>query len=160
MRTLLLALTPIFLVACAVTPYQGDRRPATELPLGSQFTITKPFTIPARELAVYFQLGEVVGPTHGNETEFTCELNVVGRSNQERRIEKGNFTLTENRRYETKVSRSTVIQENRFYLRSPEHPDLDKIFCRASTYPPNFDSLTIAGLREALGDYFRIESAN
>ncbi|MCB1877893.1 MAG: hypothetical protein KDH88_18115 [Chromatiales bacterium] len=159
MHPMTVALFCLAVSSCALNPYQGEDRRATLIPLGSQFEITKPFVIPARELAVYFRLGNVVGPTAGDELEYTCELNVLGRSDRDRPIASGTFSLTENRHYETKVARDSVIQENRFYLRSPQHPELDKLFCRATTYPPNFDPLTIAGLREALGAYFRVDLA-
>ena len=183
MKTPLLVLLTLALTACQTSAEFPVTSPYFQIPIGSRLVLHQPIEIPPNAATVRLQFGKIVSRAHTQEFEPVCvfESKLVGEAAQ--RIAPDSFEITRVRRDSSMLSaqaapssgliktfwRGDVGSSRQYYktemsLRSTKQPQILYMTCQYAWEPGlgSFDDprpLTIAEIRQALGDYFSLRLA-
>ncbi len=154
----LLALIALaFLAGCQSLPSDSRDRPAYSLPEGTELVLRTPLTVPAERYSVYFQLGKIVSERDFYHWEYGCKLVMKQKRPNDYALSPRRFRIERVKRSESVFGNFILIQNTRFYLSSPENPEVDKLTCSIWTNVPPVGQISIKELEKALGEYFQLE---
>jgi hypothetical protein len=173
MKRMLVLLTTVFLVACQ-TPanFEGNEEsPYYIVPAGSHLALKRDLTIPADQLAVYVQGGQVLSRMHVSLYNVYCKFALHDTSALARSVMMDDFAITRVRRnlfwaradYTQLADRDdgysmgvyTIIME----LHSDHQPQVAGLACGKWNMPIDSTYPSISEIRRALGDLFSLKIA-
>jgi hypothetical protein len=181
MKTPLLVLLALALTACQTTAEFPVTSPYFQIPVGSRLVLNQPIEIPPTAATVRLQFGKVVSRSHTQEFEPVCvfESKIVGETAQ--RIAPDSFEITRVRRgysmlsaqaapstglikafWRDDVGSSRQYYKTEMFLHSTKQPQILYMTCQQAWEPGgslDLRPLTIAEIRQALGDYFSLRLA-
>jgi len=181
MKIPLLVLLALALTACQTTSEFPVSSPYFQIPVGSRLVLHQPIEIPPTAATVRLQFGKIVSRSHTQEFEPVCifESKLVGKTAQ--RIVPDSFEITRVRRDSSSLSAqaapstglikafwrddagsSRQYYKTEMFLRSTKQPQILYMTCQQAWEPGgslDLRPLTIAEIRQALGDYFSLRLA-
>jgi len=180
MKAPLLALLVLALTACQTTTEFPVTSPHYLIPVGSHLVLKQPLEIPPVAATVRLQFGKIVSRFNSQEFEPLCvfESRIVGEAAQ--RIEPDSFEIIRVRRdYNSTWAQaapptglikafaseggSRQYYKTELFLHSDKQPQILVMTCQHAWEPGlgSFDlrPLTVAEIRQALGDYFSLQLA-
>lgn len=184
MRQLILLSVVGFLAACQTAAYEGNENsPFYPVPTGSTLTLTRSVTIPADQVAVYLQGGEVVPAGRINQYYPHCKFELIHRRDTGQTVRPDDFEIIKVVR-ETGHSvalaglqlaqmsvgiginvgmdrdgSSLQTYSTRLMLRSARQPEVFRLSCGQAALPHEGQHVSINEMRKALGNLFRLELA-
>ncbi len=181
MKQLLLMLSVLLLGACAQRAMVNDDLDyAYNLPpVGSTLLLKRPVTIPAGEVRVFLQRGELFSKADFDRYEPSCSLELRKLADVPRTIEPGEFIVSKVQRLMQQVvdnpppasglmkvgfndsgGKPMVVHGYHLWLGSDTQPDVMRMTCRGF-----FDDITRAeppslnDVKQSLGDYAELNFA-
>jgi hypothetical protein len=184
MRQLILLSVVGFLAACQTAAYEGNENsPFYPVPSGSTLTLTRSVTIPADQVAVYLQGGEVVPAGRINQYYPHCKFELIHRRDTGQTVRPDDFEIIKVVR-ETGHSvalaglqlaqmsvgiginvgmdrdgSSLQTYSTRLMLRSARQPQVFRLSCGQAALPHEGQHVSINEMRKALGNLFTLELA-
>jgi hypothetical protein len=182
MRQLILLSVVGFLAACQTAAYEGNENsPFYPVPSGSTLTLTRSVTIPADQVAVYLQGGEVVPAGRINQYYPHCKFELIHRRDTGQTVRPDDFEIIKVVR-ETGHSvalaglqtaqmsvgiginvgmdrdgSSLQTYSTRLMLRSARQPQVFRLSCGQAALPHEGQHVSINEMRKALGNLFTLE---
>jgi hypothetical protein len=182
MRQLILLSVVGFLAACQTAAYEGNENsPFYPVPAGSTLTLTRSVTIPADQVAVYLQGGEVVPAGRINQYYPHCKFELIHRRDTGQTVRPDDFEIIKVVR-ETGHSvalaglqtaqmsvgiginvgmdrdgSSLQTYSTRLMLRSARQPQVFRLSCGQAALPHEGQHVSINEMRKALGNLFTLE---
>lgn len=172
-------LAALLLGACQSGPVDPETTTYYSIPTGSTITLHAPVSIPAGTATIYTQAGEVRVYRDINRSHAHCSLEVktlVQDSAQV--IQPDVFTIHRSYLHEYShapaapfmpVRRTArdddgggmLLQMQRvMYLRSTRQPDVFRLICQQWAFTPDYEHVTVAEVRQALGKLMTLKLAN
>ena len=180
MARALLVLLLTVLGGCQIVPERSEQSPYYPVPVGSKLVLNQPLHFAADDVSLFVQ-GERVGYFSANKYYPHCKFELWTRLDKPRTIEPDTFTITRvsrESRYTQREMSPTVMKAawrmfSRgdqggasyeitswvMYLHSDKQPDVYRITCEHWQEPIEATPLSIAEIRQALGDVFTLELA-
>ncbi|MGA9032786.1 MAG: hypothetical protein WB402_09740 [Sulfuricaulis sp.] len=184
MRQLILLSVVAFLAACQTADYEGNENsPYYPIPVGSILTLTRTVTIPAEQVAVFLQGGEVVPAGRTNQYYPHCKFELIHRRDTGQTVEPDDFEII---KVVQETSDSVALDSlqlaqmsagiglnvgmdhggaslqtyrTRLMLRSARQPDVYLLSCGQSAYPSEGQHVSIMEIRKVLGKIFTLQLA-
>jgi hypothetical protein len=184
MRQLILLSVVAFLAACQTADYEGNENsPYYLIPVGSTLTLTRTVTIPAEQVAVYLQGGEVVPAGRTNQYYPHCKFELFHRRDTGQTVQPDDFEII---KVVQETSDSVALDSlqlaqmsagiglnvgmdhggaslqtyrTRLMLRSAKQPDVYLLSCGQSAYPSEGQHVSIMEIRKVLGKIFTLQLA-
>jgi hypothetical protein len=174
MKRLVTVILGLFLSACAQQYLVNDDLDyAYNLPpVGSTLAVKKPITIPAGQVRVFLQHGDVFNKSDFDRYEPSCSLELRKLADSPREIQPDSFMVSKVQRLMQEVVRNTppqaglvkvewipdgkpmVVHGYHLWLGSDKQPDVMRMTCRGffndinRAEPPSLNDVT-----KSLGDY-------
>ena len=184
MRQLILLSVVAFLAACQTADYEGNENsPYYLIPVGSTLTLTGTVTIPAEQVAVYLQGGEVMSGGRINQYYPHCKFELIHRRDTGQTVQPDDFEII---KVVQETSDSVALDSlqlaqmsagiglnvgmdhggaslqtyrTRLMLRSARQPDVYLLSCGQSAYPSEGQHVSIMEIRKVLGKIFTLQLA-
>ena len=184
MRQLILLSVVGILAACQTAAYEGNENsPFYPVPAGSTLTLTRTVTIPADQVAVYLQGGEVVPAGRINQYYPHCKFELIHRRDTGQTVRPDDFEII---RVVQETGHSVALAglqtaqmsvgiginvgmdrdgsslqtySTRLMLRSARQPQVFRLSCGQAALPHEGQHVSINEMRKALGNLFTLELA-
>lgn len=182
MRQLILLSVIAFLAACQTAAYEGNENsPFYLVPTGSTLTLTRTVTIPADQVAVYLQGGEVVPAGRINQYYPHCKFELIHRRDTGQTVQPDDFEII---KVVQEIGHSVALDglqtaqmsvgieinigmdrggsslqtySTRLMLRSARQPQVFRLSCGQAALPHEGQHVSIDEMRKALGNLFTLE---
>jgi hypothetical protein len=142
------------LLAACQSPGSGPS--PYRIPSGSTLKLNHALDIPAETAHVSFQHGNRVGGV--DNTNVSCHFEV--RDLGPHTVQPDTFTITRAENPQEWISQPTTMQFSKvLYLKSAKQPDVIDLDCHYWDGPLWGRNITVAEVREAVGNYFTLELA-
>ncbi len=162
---------------CQTVPPGSEQAEADTIPPGSRLTLTRSLQLPAHTAGVYIQGGQVLSYGRVRQYYPHCRFELRTRLDTPRSVEPETFRIDAVRRElefvegpdaPVRVAGLSLeglaedgplyeIRSVGLYLQSERQGDVYRMICRHWATPPHIRELTIAEVREALGDLFTLQ---
>jgi len=184
MKPAVIALLAALLVACQTSAYEGNENsPFYLVPAGSTLTLTRSLTIPAEQVAVFLQGGEVVASGGINQYYPHCKFELQRRLDKAQTVQPDSFEIT---KVVLEIGHSVALDglrlagmsigiginigsrgdgaslqtySTRMTLRSTRQPEVFRLSCGQTALPHEGQHVSINEMRKALGGIFTLELA-
>lgn len=185
MRTIGVLMTVSLLTSCQTASYEGNENsPFFPVPAGSTLKLTRTLSIPANQVAVFLQGGEVVASDRINQYYPHCKFELRRRLDTAQTVQPDTFEIT---KVVQEIGHSVALDgvqlagvsvgigvnigmrggdgatlqaySTRLSLRSGRQPEVLRISCGQSALPHEGQHVSISELRQALGDVLTLELA-
>ncbi len=182
MKTIGLLITALVLMSCRTTAYEGNENsPFYLVPAGSTLKLTRTLSIPANQVAVFLQGGEVVASDRVNQYYPHCKFELRRRMNSAQTVPPDTFEIT---KVVQEIGHSVALDgvrlagvsvgigvnigmkggdgaslqaySTRLSLRSVRQPEVLRLSCGQSALPHEGQHVSINEIREALGGIFTL----
>ena len=183
------AVIPLFvalLVACQTAVYEGNENsPVYPVPAGSTLTRTRGLTIPAEQVAVFLQGGEVVASGGINQYYPHCKFELLRRLDKAQTVQPDSFEIT---KVVQEIGHSVGLDglqlagvsigigiragadgdgdgaslqtySTRMTLRSARQPEVFRLSCGQAALPHEGQHVSISEMRKALGNVLTLDMA-
>lgn len=146
---------PLFsLLAACQSP--GDGPSPYRIPSGSTLTLNHPLDIPEGKAHVSFQNGNLVGGVDNSSVSCRFEVRDLGPQT----VQPDTFTVTRSENPQEWVSQPNTMRFSKIlYLQSGTQPGVIDLDCHYWDGPLWGRNITVAAVREAVGNYFTLELA-
>lgn len=186
MKPAVIPVLAALLVACQTSAYEGNENsPFYLVPAGSTVTLTRNLTVPAEQVAVFLQGGEVVASGGINQYYPHCKFELQRRLDKAQTVQPDSFEITKVVQEighsvaldgvqfaEVSVGFGIHISANgdgdgaslqtwstRMTLRSARQPEVFRLSCGQAALPPEGRHVSINEMRKALGGVLTLEVA-
>lgn len=185
MKSIAMLMLVMLLVGCQTPSYEGNEKsPYYLVPVGSTLKLTRELTIPANQVAVYLQGGEVVPSERINQYYPHCKFELLRRLDTPQAVQPDNFeiikavqeighTVTLDGLQLARVSvgigvhigmkggdgSSLQAYSTRLALRSTRQPNVFRLSCGQEALPHEGEHVSISEMRKALGGVITLELA-
>jgi hypothetical protein len=184
MKPAVIPLLAALLVACQTSAYEGNENsPFYSVPAGSTLTLTRSLTIPAEQVAVFLQGGEVVASGGINQYYPHCKFELQRRLDKAQTVQPDSFEIT---KVVQEIGHSVALDglqlagvsvgiginigsrgdgaslqtwSTRMTLRSTRQPGVFRLSCGQTALPHEGQHVSINEMRKALGGVFTLELA-
>ena len=184
MRQLILLSVVAFLAACQTAAYEGNENsPFYLVPTGSTLTLTRSVTIPADQVAVYLQGGEIVPAGRINQYYPHCKFELIHRRDTRQTVQPDDFEII---KVVQEIGHSVALDglqlaqmsvgiginvgmdrdgsslqtySTRLMLRSARQLQVFRLSCGQAALPHEGQHVSINEMRKALGNVFMLELA-
>lgn len=179
----LLAAAAVFVSGCQSARYEGNENsPYYLVPAGSRVILSRELTIPAHQLSVYIQDGQVTTFSRINAYQPHCKFELHALSDSPRTVQKDEFIVVRSVQEIQHTVKAGLLYARaplarrtaggtddggpsvqawatRLDLRSERQPQVSRLSCGHWDYPPAAQHLSIAEMRRALGEVFALRIA-
>jgi len=170
-------LAGLLLGACQSSPVDPETSLTYNIPSGSTVTLHARISIPAGSATIYIQGGEVKPFRDIRRYHAHCSLEVKTLHDSVQVIKPDVFTIHRSYFNEYSAAPATpflhtrriaqddsdggmLIQMQRvMYLRSTQQPDVFRLTCLQWAYTPDYEHLSVAEVRQALGKLMTLQLA-
>ena len=184
MRQLILLSVAGFLAACQTAAYEGNENsPFYPVPAGSTLTLTRSVTIPADQVAVYLQGGEIVPAGRINQYYPHCKFELIHRRDTGQTVRPDDFEIIKVVRetgHSVALAGLQLAQMSvgiginvgmdrdgsslqtyitRLMLRSARQPQVFRLSCGQAALPHEGQHVSINEMRKALGNVVTLDLA-
>ena len=184
MKPAVISMLAALLVACQTSAYEGNENsPFYLVPAGSTLTLTRSLTIPANQVAVFLQGGEVVASGGINQYYPHCKFELQRRLDKAQTVQPDSFEITKvvqeighsverDRLQLAGVSIGIGINigsrgdgaslqtwSTRMTLRSARQPGVFRLSCGQTALPHEGQHVSINEMRKALGNVLTLDVA-
>jgi hypothetical protein len=184
MKPAVISMLAALLVACQTSAYEGNENsPFYPVPAGSTLTLTRGLTIPAEQVAVFLQGGEVVASGGINQYYPHCKFELQRRLDKAQTVQADSFEIT---KVVQEIGHSVALDglqlagvsigiginigsrgdgaslqtwSTRMTLRSARQPEVFRLSCGQTALPHEGQHVSINEMRKALGGIFTLELA-
>ncbi len=184
MKPAVIPLLAALLVACQTSAYEGNENsPFYPVPAGSTLTLTRHLTIPAEQVAVFLQGGEVVASGGINQYYPHCKFELQRRLDKAQTVQPDSFEIT---KVVQEIGHSVALDglqlagvsvgiginigsrgdgaslqtwSTRMMLRSTRQPGVFRLSCGQTALPHEGQHVSINEMRKALGSVFTLAVA-
>lgn len=184
MKPAVIPLLAALLVACQTSAYEGNENsPFYPVPAGSTLTLTRHLTIPAEQVAVFLQGGEVVASGGINQYYPHCKFELQRRLDKAQTVQPDSFEIT---KVVQEIGHSVALDglqlagvsvgiginigsrgdgaslqtwSTRMTLRSARQPGVFRLSCGQTALPHEGQHVSINEMRKALGGVFTLAVA-
>lgn len=185
MKALMTLVTGLLLSACQTMAYEGNENsPFYLVPPGSTLTLTRHLTVPANEVAVFLQGGEVAASGRINQYYPHCKFELRRRLDTAQSVQPDSFEII---KVVQEIGHSVALDglqlagvsvgigvhmgmkngdgaslqaySTRLSLRSARQPEVLRLSCGQSALPHEGQHVSISEMRKALGSVFTLEVA-
>ncbi len=163
----------LLLAACQTAAWQGNENsPYYLVPVGSRLVLNRAITVPANDVGVYIQNGEVVRSFWNVKSHYPyCALDLRRRLETPQTVQPDEFTIVRVRQESVMTVRlpfvhvadtdqgngaSYEIYATLMTLRSERQPEVTRLTCAQWVYPPLQRHVTINEMRKTLEDLFTL----
>lgn len=182
MKPAVIALLAALLASCQSAAYEGDENsPFYLIPAGSTVTLNRQLTIPAEQVAVFLQGGEVVASNRVNQYYPHCKFELQHRRDTAQTVQADSFEVT---RVAQEIGHSVALDgvqlagvsvgiginigsrgdgaslqtwSTRMTLRSARQPEVFRLSCGQTALPHEGRHVSINEMRKALGNIITIQ---
>jgi hypothetical protein len=185
MKSITISVLALLLVGCQTTSYEGNEKsPFYLVPVGSTMKLTRDLTIPANQVAVYLQGGEVIPSNRINQYYPHCKFELHRRLDTPQAVPPDSFEITKVVQEighsvasgGQQVARMSVgiginiglsgsdggslqAYSTRLTLHSARLPQVFRLSCGQEALPHEGEHVTINEMRKVLGGVFTLELA-
>jgi hypothetical protein len=185
MKTINILITTMLLTSCQTASYEGNENsPFYLVPVGSTLKLTRDLTIPANQVAVYLQGGEVIPAERINQYYPHCKFELHRRLDTPQAVPPDSFGITKvvqeighSVAFEgQQVARMSVgiginigltggdggslqAYSTRLLLRSARQLQVFRLSCGQAALPHEGEHVSINEMRKVLGGVFTLELA-
>ena len=184
MKLIGILITILLLTACQTSAYEGNESsPFYLIPAGSTLTLTRSLTIPAEQVAVFLQGGEVVASGGINQYYPHCKFELQRRLDTTQTVQADSFEIT---KVTQEIGHSVALDglrlagvsigiginigsrgdgaslqtySTRMTLRSARQPEVFRLSCGHAALPHEGQHVSINEMRKALGNVFTLDVA-
>jgi hypothetical protein len=184
MKPAVISTLAALLVACQTSAYEGNENsPFYLVPAGSTLTLTRSLTIPANQVAVFLQGGEVVASGGINQYYPHCKFELQRRLDAAQTVQADSFEIT---KVVQEIGHSVALDglqlagvsigiginigsrgdgaslqtySTRMTLRSARQPEVFRLSCGQAALPHEGQHVSINEMRKALGGIFTLDLA-
>lgn len=182
MKPAVIPLLAVLLVACQTSAYEGNENsPFYSVPAGSTLTLTRSLTVPANQVAVFLQGGEVVASGAINQYYPHCKFELQHRRDMAQTVRADSFQIT---KVVQEIGHSVALDglqlagvsvgiginigsrgdgaslqtwSTRMTLRSTRQPEVFRLSCGQAALPHEGQHVSINEMRKALGNVFTLD---
>lgn len=177
MRNIILIFS-MFITACAASQPYPVTSEYYEVPKGSKVQLLQRITIPAGQATAYFQHGKEIPRKILKDKLPHCQFEVRTITATPQTIEPDVFAVIRSRKMEEEVALPYMLASSaplhvlnndggpvwlayrtELYLHSDKQPDVLRVICGHLEDPLHAEHLTVAQMREAMGDIMHLELA-
>lgn len=183
MKPAVIPLLVALLVACQTSAYEGNENsPFYPVPAGSTLTLTRTLTVPANQVAVFLQGGEVVASGGINQYYPHCKFELQHRRDTAQTVQADSFKIA---KVVQEIGHSVALDglqlagvsvgigihvgakgdgaslqtwSTRMTLRSVRQPEVFRLSCGQAALPHEGQHVSINEMRKALGSVFTLEA--
>ncbi len=185
MKSITIPMLAMLLVGCQIPSYEGNEKsPFYLVPAGSTLKLTRDLTIPANQVAVFLQGGEVIPSDRINQYYPHCKFELRRRLDTPQAVPPDSFEITQVVQEighsvaseGQQVARMSVgiginigltggdgasLQTyiTRLVLRSTRQPEVFRLSCGQAALPHEGEHVSISEMRQALGNVFALDLA-
>ena len=186
MKPAVISMLAALLVACQTSAYEGNENsPFYPVPAGSTLTLTRSLTIPAEQVAVFLQGGEVVASGGINQYYPHCKFELHRRLDTAQPVQADSFEIV---KVTQEIGHSVALDvlrlaevsigiginigsmgdgdgaslqtySTRMTLRSARQPGVFRLSCGQAALPHEGQHVSINEMRKALGSIFTLDLA-
>jgi hypothetical protein len=184
MKLIGILITILLLTACQTSAYEGNESsPFYLIPAGSTLTLTRSLTIPAEQVAVFLQGGEIVASGGINQYYPHCKFELQRRLGTTQTVQADSFEIT---KVTQEIGHSVALDglrlagvsigiginigsrgdgaslqtySTRMTLRSARQPEVFRLSCGQTALPHEGQHVSISEMRKALGSVFTLKVA-
>jgi len=184
MKPAVISMLAALLVACQTSAYEGNENsPFYPVPAGSTLTVTRSLTIPANQVAVFLQGGEVVASGGINQYYPHCKFELQRRLDAAQTVQADSFEIT---KVTQEIGHSVALDDlklagvsigiginigsrgdgaslqtwsTRMTLRSARQPEVFRLSCGQAALPHEGQHVSINEMRKVLGGIFALDLA-
>lgn len=184
MKPAIITILATLLVACQTSAYEGNENsPFYLVPVGSTLTLTRTLTVPAEQVAVFLQGGEVAASGGINQYYPHCKFELWRRLDIAQTVQADSFEIT---KVTQEIGHSVTLDglqlagvsigigihagaegdgaslqtySTRMTLRSARQPEVFRLSCGQAALPHEGEHVSINEMRKALGSVFTLEVA-
>ena len=184
MKPIGILITAMLLTSCQTAAYEGNENsPFYLIPAGSTLTLTRNLTVPANQVAVFLQGGEVVASDRVNQYYPHCKFELRRRLDTAQTVPADNFEIT---KVVQEIGHSVALDglqlagvsvgsgihvgakgdgaslqtwSTRLTLRSARQPEVLRLSCGQAALPHEGQHVSINDMRKALGNVFTLDVA-
>lgn len=184
MKPAIIAILAALLAACQTTAYEGNENsPFYLIPVGSTVTLTRNLTIPANQVAVFLQGGDVVASGGTNQYYPHCKFELRRRLDTAQTVQADSFEIT---KVTQEIGHSVTLDDlqlagvsigigihagadsdgaslqtysTRMTLRSARQPEVFRLSCGLAALPHEGQHVSINEMRKALGNVLTLDVA-
>ena len=183
MKPAAIPMLALLLMGCQTTSYEGNENsPFYLVPAGSTAQLTRELTVPANQVAVYLQGGEIIPPERINQYYPHCKFELHRRQDTAQAVQPDSFEVT---KVVQDIGHSVALDgvqlarvsvgigvhigmrggdggtlqawSTRLALRSARQPQVFRLSCGQSALPHEGRHVSISEMRKALGGVFVLE---
>ena len=183
MKTIGILMTSLLLMSCQTTSYEGNENsPFYLVPAGSVLKLTRTLSIPANQVAVFLQGGEVVASDRIDQYYPHCKFELRRRLDTAQTVQPDSFEIT---RIAQEIGHSVALDgvqlagvsvgiginiglkggdgaslqtwSTRLTLRSTRQPEVFRLSCGQAALPHEGQHVSINEMRKALGEIFSLK---
>lgn len=184
MKPAVIALCATLLASCQTSTYEGNENsPFYPVPAGSTLTLTRNLTIPAEQVAVFLQGGEVVASGGINQYYPHCKFELHRRLDKAQTVQADRFEII---KVTQEIGHSVTLDglrlagvsvgiginigsrgdgaslqtySTRMTLRSARQPEVFRLSCGQAALTHEGQHVSINEMRKALGNVFTLNVA-
>jgi hypothetical protein len=173
MRKLLIMIV-LFASGCQTPVARDETSPLFVVPVGSTLTLHRPLRIPPNDAGVYIQYGRVLAYNQVDAYYAHCDFEVRTRRAVAQTVRPDTFGITRVVQDTSLVDSGTkqlaagakfrpygdiahLVYATEMYLRSASQPDVLRLTCAHREPPEEGDHLSIAQIRQALGELMSLQ---
>lgn len=186
MKLIGMLITAMLLASCQTAAYEGNESsPFYLVPAGSTLTLTRDLTVPAEQVAVFLQGGELVTSGRINQYYPHCKFELRRRLDRAQTVQADRFEIT---RVAQEIGHSVALDglhltgvsvgigihigsrgdgdgaslqtySTRLMLRSARQPEVLRLSCGQAALPHEGGHVSINEMRKALGNVFMLDVA-
>ena len=183
--TIALPLLALLLAGCQTSSYEGNENsPFYLVPVGSTLKLTRDLTIPANQVAIYLQGGEILPSERINQYYPHCKFELLRRRDTPQAVSPDNFEITKvvqeighsvawdglqlarasvgigiNIGMKGGDGASLQAYSTRLTLRSARQPDVFRLSCGQTAQLNEGEHVSIGEMRKTLGGVITLELA-
>lgn len=147
----------LFASGCQLAQTRDPNSPYYNIPRGSALVLLKPVTIASGQAHVKFQAGRVGG---GGLYDVSCSLESHDLAKEPTKIQPDSFVIQRVANQQEYATAPKVYRFYKtFYLQSEKQPQITHLVCEIWEDLLWGRDISLPQVREALGDYFRIDLA-
>lgn len=182
MKPIVILIFALLLAGCQTSAYKGNENsPYYLVRAGSTLILTRGLTIPAEQVAVFLQGGEVMASDRVNQYYPHCKFELHRRLDKPQTVQTDRFEIT---KVVQDIGHSVALDGPRLagvsfgigihigvnsdgaslqtyvtqlMLRSARQPDVFRISCGQAAYPAEGKHVSINEIRKTLGGVFTLE---